>query len=319
MTVSRWSGLCALILALGASAISATPIRLNILPESELDVALTLSGSINGTDADASQITGYFDAEIDFDAQGRPIGSRIVGTDLRASDVALSIALGFPLGSLDVETNDLHLTAFTPDAPPNPPVDPATGEFDLDRHRFVLDGGTATASSFFYNGEFDFAAAPEEFAPLPSMKGTLTQTAGPAGGPVRLVTPIELSEFVSTIDLGLLGSVDVYIELTGTLVAEGLYDPPSTPGDTNGDGQVDLTDLNNVRNHFSGAGVGDTNGDGIVDLVDLNAVRNNFGTAGSAVPEPSGGLLGLLLLFMLRWNCPRWLRGNQAKSAFRAG
>jgi hypothetical protein len=57
-------------------------------------------------------------------------------------------------------------------------------------------------------------------------------------------------------------------------------------GDTNGDGVVDLTDLNNVRNNFGGAGVGDTNGDGIVDLVDLNAVRNNFG-AGSAPPITS--------------------------------
>ncbi len=54
---------------------------------------------------------------------------------------------------------------------------------------------------------------------------------------------------------------------------------PTQPGDTNGDGNVDLIDLNNVRNHFGGAGLGDTNNDGIVDLVDLNAVRNNFGAS----------------------------------------
>lgn len=61
-----------------------------------------------------------------------------------------------------------------------------------------------------------------------------------------------------------------------------------TPGDTNGDGLVDLADLNNVRNHFgeSGAAVlGDANGDGTVDLLDLNDVRNHFGAA-SSVPEP---------------------------------
>lgn len=59
---------------------------------------------------------------------------------------------------------------------------------------------------------------------------------------------------------------------------------PSVPGDTNGDGVVDLIDLNNVRNNFGGSGIGDTNGDGLVDLVDLNAVRNNFGASGDSVP-----------------------------------
>lgn len=299
--LNTWFHRAALVTFVWCAATSwalAVPMRLHVSPASTLDVVLTLSGSINGSDADASQITGYFDAEIDFDAQGRPIGSRLVGADLNASDVSLSIALGFPLGSLDVEARNLHLTAFTPDAPPNPPVNPATGEFDLDRHLFTLDGGTAAASSFFYNGVFDFAAVPEQFTPLDGMQGTLTHTSGPGGGPVNLVTPIELSEFVATIDLGLLGSVDVYIELNGTLLAEGLYEPQSTPGDTDGDGQVTLTDLNNVRNNFGGTGLGDANQDGRVDLEDLNAVRNNFGAGGGAevVPEPASVGLWLALL-----------------------
>ncbi len=64
-------------------------------------------------------------------------------------------------------------------------------------------------------------------------------------------------------------------------------------GDTNGDGIVDLEDLNNVRNNFGGSGLGDTDGDDDVDLDDLNNVRNNFGsTAGAqAVPEPSTAIL----------------------------
>jgi hypothetical protein len=65
-------------------------------------------------------------------------------------------------------------------------------------------------------------------------------------------------------------------------------DVPNTPGDTDGDGDVDLTDLNNVRNNFGGTTGGDTDNDGDVDLTDLNNVRNNFGaTAGAnSVPEP---------------------------------
>ncbi len=63
-------------------------------------------------------------------------------------------------------------------------------------------------------------------------------------------------------------------------------DETSLPGDANGDGRVDLEDLNAVRNNFGAIGegvLGDTNGDGRVDLEDLNAVRNNFG-ATSASP-----------------------------------
>jgi hypothetical protein len=67
-------------------------------------------------------------------------------------------------------------------------------------------------------------------------------------------------------------------------------------GDTNGDGVVDLVDLNNVRNNFGGSGLGDTAPfDGVVDLEDLNAVRNNFG-AGSANPVPEPTSLALLAL-----------------------
>ncbi|MDZ4782073.1 MAG: serine hydrolase [Planctomycetia bacterium] len=55
-------------------------------------------------------------------------------------------------------------------------------------------------------------------------------------------------------------------------------------GDTDGDGDVDVTDLNNVRNNFGGGGLGDTDGDGDVDIADLNNVRNNFG---DSLPSPS--------------------------------
>ncbi len=68
-------------------------------------------------------------------------------------------------------------------------------------------------------------------------------------------------------------------------------------GDTDDDGDVDLSDLNNVRNHFGATGLGDTDGDNDVDLTDLNNVRNNFGASGAqAVPEPGSLALGLMLL-----------------------
>jgi hypothetical protein len=63
------------------------------------------------------------------------------------------------------------------------------------------------------------------------------------------------------------------------------------PGDGDGNGRVDLSDLNLVRNNFGRVGdavPGDTAPfDGRVDLTDLNAVRNHFGQSlPTAVPEP---------------------------------
>ncbi|MGE4004031.1 MAG: hypothetical protein AB7I48_27925, partial [Planctomycetaceae bacterium] len=63
------------------------------------------------------------------------------------------------------------------------------------------------------------------------------------------------------------------------------------PGDADGDGDVDLNDLNAVRNHFGGAGPGipgDTDDDGDVDLNDLNAVRNSFGATASGSASRTG-------------------------------
>jgi len=76
---------------------------------------------------------------------------------------------------------------------------------------------------------------------------------------------------------------------------------PSTPGDTDFDGDVDLVDLNHIRNNFGQAGLsimGDTNADGIVDLEDLNAVRNNFGRLSEPVPEPN-----TLMLLVVTFAC----------------
>lgn len=92
-------------------------------------------------------------------------------------------------------------------------------------------------------------------------------------------------------------------------------EPVGQVGDTDADGDVDLDDLNAVRNNFGSEGpVGGTPGDAVpfdgkVDLDDLNGVRNNFGAAGSsAVPEPSTAALALglgLSLAGLAWRKKR--------------
>ena len=76
---------------------------------------------------------------------------------------------------------------------------------------------------------------------------------------------------------------------------------PPIPGDANGDGSVDLLDLDILGANFGAMGSasfadGDFNGDGNVDLLDLDILGSNFGTGSpsTAVPEPIS--LGLLLL-----------------------
>ena len=56
-------------------------------------------------------------------------------------------------------------------------------------------------------------------------------------------------------------------------------------GDHDLDGDVDIDDLNTVRNNFGQPGKwadGDFDGDRIVDIDDLNTVRNNFGAGGES-------------------------------------
>ncbi len=79
------------------------------------------------------------------------------------------------------------------------------------------------------------------------------------------------------------------------------------PGDADGDGNVDVTDLGILATHYGtigGAewGDGDFSGDGNVDVTDLGILATNYGTiAAQAVPEPSTLSLLLLATLMLAW------------------
>lgn len=70
------------------------------------------------------------------------------------------------------------------------------------------------------------------------------------------------------------------------------------PGDINGDGSVDLLDLDILGANFglqpAMLAQGDLNADAVVDLLDLDVLGANFGvTAAAAIPEPSAA--GLLI------------------------
>jgi len=82
-----------------------------------------------------------------------------------------------------------------------------------------------------------------------------------------------------------------FIEHTGVIDADGDFD-------------IDINDLNIVRNNFGSPGQGDLDGDGFVGMSDLNRVRNQFGNgftlpASVSVPEPSSLTLTTLALASL--------------------
>ena len=86
-------------------------------------------------------------------------------------------------------------------------------------------------------------------------------------------------------------------------------------GDTDGDGDVDLTDYSALATNFDPSGAygpylwqdGNSDGDNDVDLSDYNVLASNFSPAGygaAAVPEPASFCLlltGLLLLARVRF------------------
>ena len=94
-----------------------------------------------------------------------------------------------------------------------------------------------------------------------------------------------------------------------------------TPGDMNGDGDVDSSDLRQFMTHFGMQGAnssqGDFDGDGKTGLADLIMLRNRL-TDGSpspaAVPEPSGAVYFLAALMVLHVSC-RTIAGSGSKPA----
>lgn len=63
----------------------------------------------------------------------------------------------------------------------------------------------------------------------------------------------------------------------GVTIKFSIISGTSPIGDADGDWDVDLDDLNTIRNNFGAPGPGDLDQDGEVGLSDLNLVRNTFG------------------------------------------
>ncbi len=118
---------------------------------------------------------------------------------------------------------------------------------------------------------------------------------------------VKLSDVLASLDGGPFATD--FAGLPANIINGSLRINAGQPGDTDGDADVDLTDLNNVRNYFGASGgnpLGDTLPfNGKVGLEDLNGVRNNFGASAGAiaVPEPNAFLLGVASLVPVALAC----------------
>lgn len=101
------------------------------------------------------------------------------------------------------------------------------------------------------------------------------------------------------------GAGDDYTALFENFQLIDLSQPTQLPGDANGDGTVDLLDLDILGSNFGSSpatfATADFNGDNVVDLLDLDILGSNFGASNSAsaIPEPSTAVIGCLLLLCL--------------------
>jgi T5SS/PEP-CTERM-associated repeat protein len=159
------------------------------------------------------------------------------------------------------------------------------GEFDQ-----LEIGGAATLGGELVIELIDLfsPAAMDTFAILEA--GTLLSSFDNVASGMRLATLGGEGSFLVNYD-GTTNSV---------LLSEFLPALTGVLGDTDDDRDVDIDDLNAVRNNFGtmGADDGTLNGDafpfdGSVSIDDLNAVRNNFGVM-AAVPEPATDCLLLI-------------------------
>lgn len=80
--------------------------------------------------------------------------------------------------------------------------------------------------------------------------------------------------------IGTVGQFDASQRMNGGgfEVIGGFWAAVSCPADLNGNGTVDLGDLNIVLGAFGGGNAGDINGDGTTNLADLNLILGSFGS-----------------------------------------
>ena len=291
---------------LGGWAISAqaeqVDLDLLLAPSSSSVNTVELTVEVSGfDDSDSSGVSGnaLASTNIDFLADGQV--DTIQDISFTGGGVVFDNDLNFNInaivGSVIVDGTGLGGTLGTP-APPAPVV--GSGDFDLAFHQMTVNQGVLTAQGTGLlsgvNQTVDFAAQPTSAALVgsASLGVTLDSVVGNTGlytatltAPISFTAPFEAE------------GITVNVSADGLLVATDTFARQlTTPGDLDGDGEVNAGDLDLLLAEWGLSGSpADADGSGTVDGDDLAIVINNWGDGDPPdvnIPEP--GSLALIAL-----------------------
>jgi len=266
----------AMIIA-SAAASHAAPVTFVVDSEASF-TTLTICETITGScDSDTSPVTGT--VELDLLTPQSPHLASILYFNFELTETLnLSYNLGFGQ-TLTITGSDLA-TEYALDGPTGPePIGP-NGEL------FFPQVPQATTGTLSYDTS-SLLCIVFQSQGLPCSSTIDLAEAGIITAPVQATLVRVDDELLLTINIeaefdsaDLPDSPPVNGTISTTIFATAQVPVPDCPADVNGDGIVDLNDLNIVLTNFGQTtSIGDTNSDGIVDLDDLNAVLSAFGTS----------------------------------------
>jgi hypothetical protein len=274
--------------------------------QSNLTFDITLDTPLGGgSDSDSSPVTGTVEARLDL-----PSGSftNIRITELNAAlvnDLNFNIEINFFTDFVGT-VNDGGLLMDATHGGPGPAVAVSAGAFSQVGNLASSYGIATYNAGILGSGNFDLSTEDPSDVDFTGTVNTLSSQ-------VRITVPIDIT-FDIMQDTNDLGDARVH----GTIVA---LAPLLKPGDTDGDGDVDLSDLSNLASSYglqtnAQWGQGNFDIDTDVDLNDLATLAANYGLgetqafadfqAISSVPEPATGLaLCFAAVFLSRFRTSR--------------
>ncbi len=230
-------------------------------------IDLTLATDVAGNSSDMTVVSGSASAQLDFDVHGTqiiPTGLTFTGGQIALSDVSFS----FLFGLLQVQATGIEGFPSTI----SPPGLVQNNQFNAAEHQLTFDAGMINAPG----NSVDLSQTP-----LTGPGSGLGQVqVVPIGSPVgadytfaaTISLPIEINESYMIPNVPVVGDVTATLLGSGTAVSRQEFTITILPGDFNGDGALDCTDITDLEQAVAGGSMDltyDANLDGTVDGADV--------------------------------------------------
>ena len=265
-------------------------------------------GTLSDSDSDTSTFSGNMLANLDlsFDAAGSVTslntlaftGGRVQFDD----DLLFQLSYAFGLASVNASASNLAGVIQTP----LPPA-PITGNsFSLALHTLTINEGTLVATGSGLADDVNQTTRFDTAAITAPLNGTATISVqlDQVLGPFAYYTATVTAPFSYNNALDISPEISASVATAGTFVAQASFSRPLlTPGDTDGDSDIDDADLGNLLANYTGPDAtgktpsdGDTDYDGDIDDSDLGTAFASYTgpIAPPTVPEPTTLILSAI-------------------------